>query len=207
MRAQGCHFWTGCPPSGTLSFPHSHRAETFPWSREIALWGSALLPCQHSTDWKWLFQRDGLKAAQSSGGDKEGYEGLRDTGKRFKAWSPFAPFQIWPIHPNSLSLSNVVLRNSCLVLYKYEFTCTIEGFCFPDLKVNFLNLAFIALIMLPCTVLRDFCSLSRLSPSTNLCSRYEYLHLQIGNWGSRREVTCSKPHTSISQAGWLIFKT
>lgn len=37
----------------------------------------------------------------------------------------------------------MVLRNSCLALHKYEFKCTTEGFCFLDLKVNFLNLALI----------------------------------------------------------------
>lgn len=39
----------------------------------------------------------------------------------------------------------MVLRNSLLALYKYEFMCTIEGFSFLNLKVNFLNLAFIGI--------------------------------------------------------------
>lgn len=44
-----------------------------------------------------------------------------------------------------VSVSNVVLRTSCLVLRKYEFKCTMEGFCFLVLKVNFLHLAFIGI--------------------------------------------------------------
>lgn len=44
-----------------------------------------------------------------------------------------------------VSVSNVVLRISCLVLRKYEFKCIMEGFCFFVLKVNFLYLVFIGI--------------------------------------------------------------